>query len=126
MSSEDDVTVALRRVEGEKTLQLTTRGRRTGKPHVVTIWFLVDGATLYVMTRDPQVDWVRNVTKTPDVVVEVGGARLRGELRAIADAILDETVRARAAKKYWLGRVGSWFGIGPRRTFRIDRLVFLQ
>lgn len=38
----------LRRVAGRQTTRLTHYGRKTGKPHEVTIWFVLDGDTLYI------------------------------------------------------------------------------
>lgn len=38
----------LRRVAGTQTTRLTHYGRKTGKPHEVTIWFVLDGDTLYI------------------------------------------------------------------------------
>ena len=46
---------------------LTTRGRRTGRPHTIEIWFVAVGATAYLMAggRDRS-DWVRNLMADPD------------------------------------------------------------
>ena len=53
---------------------LTTRGRRTGRPHTIEIWFVVIGETAYLMAggRD-RADWVRNLLADPDVTLRVGG-----------------------------------------------------
>jgi len=37
----------LRQVAGKQTTRLTHYGRKTGKPHEVTIWFVLDGDRLY-------------------------------------------------------------------------------
>jgi len=51
---------------------LTTQGRRTGRPHTIEIWFVVVGATAYLMAggRDRS-DWVRNLMADPDVTLRV-------------------------------------------------------
>ena len=58
----------LRRVAGRQTTRLTHYGRKTGKPHEVTIWFVLDGDTLYIGSANVNRQWVRNVQKTPLVL----------------------------------------------------------
>ena len=41
----------LTRVAGKQTTTLTHYGRKTGKPHEVTIWFVLDDDKLYIGTR---------------------------------------------------------------------------
>ena len=117
-----DLAARVAAVQDRSTLRLTTRGRKSGKPHTVLVWFLVDGATIYLGTLNAQRDWVRNAEKTPAVELEAGELRLRGRALAITDASLDARVRALLARKYWMAWIGSWFGLGPERTFRVDAL----
>ncbi len=43
--------------EGEKTLRISTVGRKTGRSHSTTIWFAVGGdGRFYVATRDRRRD----------------------------------------------------------------------
>jgi hypothetical protein len=62
---------------------LTTRGRVTGHPHEIEIWFALgpasDGATLYLMSGgDDRSDWVRNLLAEHAVTVRIGTPRTRG------------------------------------------------
>jgi F420H(2)-dependent quinone reductase len=60
----DSITLArLRRVAGKQTTTLTHIGRKTGKPHEVTIWFVLDGDKLYIGTANVNRQWVRNVQR---------------------------------------------------------------
>lgn len=111
---------SLAAVKDRGTLRITTRGRKTGKPHTVPIWFVVEDTTVYLGTLDTRRDWVRNVGKNPDVVLDVDGVRLRGRAVAVTDPGLEAHVRDLLAKKYWMAWIGSWFGKGPARTFRVD------
>ena len=115
-----DLLTRLGAVADRGTLRITTRGRRTGKPHTVTIWFVVDGRTIFLGTLNADRDWVRNLQKTPDVTLDVEGLRLRGRATVIADAELERRVRDLLGQKYWGAWIGSWFGMGPARTFRVD------
>src|SRR5215510_5809250 len=122
MPASTDVAARLAAVADRSTARITTRGRKSGKPHSVTIWFLVEGATLYLGSLDARRDWVRNAAKTPDVTLDVDGLRVRGKARSITDPALEAHVRELLARKYWMAWIGSWFGMGPARTFRVDEV----
>jgi deazaflavin-dependent oxidoreductase (nitroreductase family) len=52
---------------------LTTRGRITGRPHEIEIWFTRDGDTLYLLAGGgDRSDWVRNLRAQPTVTVRIG------------------------------------------------------
>ena len=42
----------LRRVAEKQTTRLTHYGRKTGKPHEVTIWFVVNDDKVYIGTAN--------------------------------------------------------------------------
>ena len=77
---------------------LTTRGRVTGNPHEIEIWFALDTAsatTLFLMAGGgDQSDWVRNLRAEPAVTVRVGDATYAARARVI-EAESDEDERAR-------------------------------
>jgi hypothetical protein len=101
--------------------RITTRGRRTGKPHSVTIWFLVDGPRLYLGTMNAKRDWVRNVAKNPEAEFEIGDLRLRGRVVPITDPAAEPPhIQENFYRKYFVARIGSWFGVRPERMFRVD------
>lgn len=51
---------------------LTTRGRRTGDPHEIEIWFALRGATLYLLSDGAEsADWVKNLRIEPAVSVRL-------------------------------------------------------
>jgi deazaflavin-dependent oxidoreductase (nitroreductase family) len=122
-SASEALAHRLAAMDRRSTLRITTRGRRTGKPHTVTIWFVVDDATVYLSTLKARRDWVRNLTRTPDVTLEAGDMRFQGRARTVTDPIEDARIRSRLAAKYWVARIGSWLGIAPERTFRVDEIT---
>ena len=117
-----DLTARLASLADHSTLRITTRGRRTGKPHTVPIWFVADGTTLYLATLNAKRDWVRNVRKIPDVTLALGSLRVRGRASVVTDAALEGRIRDLLARKYWMAWIGSWFRMGPDATFRVDDL----
>ena len=51
---------------------LTTRGRRTGAPHEIEIWFALETSTMYLLAgARTDSDWVRNLVADPAVDVRV-------------------------------------------------------
>ena len=69
----------LKKVAARQTLTLTHYGRKTGKRHEVTIWFVFDGEKFYIGTANVNRQWVRNVQKTPQIncPLEARGSRAR-------------------------------------------------
>ena len=74
---------------------LSTRGRRTGRPHTIEIWFVVIGATAYLMSggRD-RADWVRNLMADPEVALRMGDETWPARGRVVETGT-DEDVEAR-------------------------------
>jgi deazaflavin-dependent oxidoreductase (nitroreductase family) len=81
---ESDISTRLKRVATRQTLILTHYGRKSGKPYDVTIWFVVDGDMIYIGTANVNRQWVRNVQKTPQVRLSIGGETFDGTARFLA------------------------------------------
>jgi hypothetical protein len=116
------VGAALERVRHAKTARITTRGRKSGIPRHVTIWFVVDGSAIGLGTLNQDRHWVKNARANPDIELEIDGVRLAGRFSDNRDAAAHERVRQAMAQKYWPARIASWFGIGQKHTFRVDGL----
>jgi deazaflavin-dependent oxidoreductase (nitroreductase family) len=94
----------LKRVAGRQTTTLTHYGRKTGKPHEVTIWFVVDGDKLYLGTANVNRQWVRNVQKTPQIRLSIAGESFDGAARFLTDRSEHERAMAAIRRKYWMFR----------------------
>lgn len=92
----------LRRVAGAWSLVLTHVGRKSGQPHEVRIWFVVDGDKILLGTADIDRNWVRNVQKTAQVKLAVAGETFEGTARFLADPVERERVMSRVRSKYWV------------------------
>jgi deazaflavin-dependent oxidoreductase (nitroreductase family) len=100
----------LRRVAFEPALSaeayayLTTRGRRSGLPREIEIWFALapDGATVYLLAGGGErANWVRNLRVEPGVMVRIAGVTLPGRAEVIdADSPEDSTAREALLAKY--------------------------
>ena len=83
---------------------VTTRGRVTGNPHEIEIWFArePDAETIYMLSGGgDRSDWVRNMRASSEVTVRIGEATFDGTAR-IVDAASHEDALARRllAEKY--------------------------
>lgn len=91
---------------------LTTRGRVTGQPHRIVIWFAIDGSTLYMLSGGRErSDWVRNLRRTPEVTVELGRLTFSGRAHIVDDPDEDERARELVHGKYaarYAGDLSRW------------------
>jgi deazaflavin-dependent oxidoreductase (nitroreductase family) len=90
---------------------LTTTGRVTGRPHTIEIWFALDAETLYMLSGGRNhSDWVRNLRRTPEVTVRIGGQDFDGHARVVEDTDEDELARRLLVEKYERnpGSLSNW------------------
>jgi deazaflavin-dependent oxidoreductase (nitroreductase family) len=92
----------LTRLARQQTLKLTHVGRKSGKAYQVTIWFVVEGSRVLLMTANVDRQWVRNVEQTPAVTLTVGAETFPGTVRRLADASEVDVVLAAVRRKYWM------------------------
>ncbi len=92
----------LQRISSRQTLRLTHYGRKTGKPYQVTIWYIVDGGEIMLATANRNRQWVKNVQKTPRVILRIGDETFEGEARFLSDPAERDRVLAMVRRKYWM------------------------
>ena len=91
---------------------MTTRGRTSGEPREIEIWFALENGTLYMLSggRDRS-NWVRNLLAEPAVTVRIDDVTRAGSARIVEDPGEDERVRALLVEKYsdrYGGDLGTW------------------
>jgi deazaflavin-dependent oxidoreductase (nitroreductase family) len=69
---------------GRKLIFLTTRGRRTGKPHSVELWFAVLDDKIYLSHEGRHTDWMKNLQKYDKVNFRIGDSCFSGVARIVA------------------------------------------
>lgn len=107
----------LAKVQNESTLDLTTIGRKSGKPHTKPVWFVVDGDQLWVQAgHDGKTDWYLNLKKTPEVKVRIRDERFTARAAPVDDPATAKRVHELFRQKYttaWLlSFIGSSIGAG--------------
>jgi deazaflavin-dependent oxidoreductase (nitroreductase family) len=91
---------------------LTTRGRRTGRPHEIEIWFALAGRTLYLLSGGgDRSDWVRNLRAQPAVTIRLRDTTYAATARVVDDADESERGRDLVFEKYqprYSGSLERW------------------
>jgi len=80
---------------------LTTRGRRSGAPHRIEIWFVAHDGGAYLLSDSDRADWYRNLVANPSVTLEIAGeSRLTTAVPIDTDDPASAPVRSATAAKY--------------------------
>lgn len=112
------MTPDLAPLEKHWNCRLTVRGRRSGQPRTVTMWFAPDPAAgrIYLTGSSEPPQWVRNVAANEAaggaVTLEIGRTRLRGRARTVPDPAQAEAIRARFVRRYLGARIARLLGRG--------------
>ena len=98
----------------EKFIYLTTRGRKSGKPHTVELWFAIAGGRIYLSHEGDRTDWMKNLVGHGPVSVRVDGVTSKGDAR-IAERAAREAGKKALYEKYY-GRasnevIDDWFSL---------------
>jgi deazaflavin-dependent oxidoreductase (nitroreductase family) len=90
----------------EQYLYLTTRGRKTGRPREIEIWFTELGGRYYVIAEYPTSQWLRNLQASADVQVRIAEQHFPATARVISpdsEPALHKRVQHASREKYGWG-----------------------
>ncbi len=97
----DDLAKLLSQLSKEEYCYLTTKGRRTGKPHKIEIWFGLNGSTVYLLSGGmDKSDWVKNLLKDPNATVRIAKHTFPATARLVKDEKEEMMARSMLADKY--------------------------
>ena len=106
-----EVATALARIHDASTAEITTVGRKTGKPHTRPVWFVVDDGKIVVQAgKDGKSDWYRNLKKNPAVTIRQGEYQFRTRAVPVEDAGRVDAIHKLFLKKYTSAWLLSFFG----------------
>jgi deazaflavin-dependent oxidoreductase (nitroreductase family) len=103
-------------LESDRTIDMTTVGRRSGEPRRIEIWFYRYDGRIFLSGSPGRRDWYANLVAHPDFTFHLKGsaqadlpARARpitdeGERREVIAGILDELGRGSGALEEWVAR----------------------
>lgn len=75
----------LNRVANEKYIYLTTKGRRTGNPHIVELWFAIANGRIYLSHEGNYTDWMKNILENNFVELRIGNVKFHGRAHIVDD-----------------------------------------
>jgi len=92
---------------------LTTKGRKTGKPHTVQLMFAVAGEKMYLSHEGAYTDWMKNILKDSRVEFKIGKTQFKGNARIAKTGDIFETGKHALYQKYY-GKadedtINDWF-----------------
>jgi deazaflavin-dependent oxidoreductase (nitroreductase family) len=91
----------------EPYVYITTKGRKTGLPRRIEIWFVSWNGSIYVLAEHGhRAQWVMNVVANARVGLELGGRTSEATARVLdetSDAEAWKTAQELACKKYGWG-----------------------
>jgi deazaflavin-dependent oxidoreductase (nitroreductase family) len=90
----------------EQYLYLTTRGRSSGLPREIEIWFTHRDGRFYLIAEYPTSNWLRNLQTNPEAQVRVAGENFTAQARVVppeTEPELHRTVAHLSRKKYGWG-----------------------
>ena len=103
-----DVTAEARK----KIVQLTTRGRKSGTPRTVKIWFVVAGPrSIFVQhATSAPAQWYRNLLSDPAVQIDFGDGPIAARATPLTDPQQIHAVLRAVRRKYLLAWLIQWLG----------------
>jgi deazaflavin-dependent oxidoreductase (nitroreductase family) len=99
----------------EQYLYLTTRGRTSGLPREIEIWFTYRDGRFFLIAEYPASNWVRNLQADPQARLRVAGQTFSARARFItpeAEPELHRAIAALSTEKYGWGE-GTIVGLTP-------------
>ena len=104
----DELPEFLSKHSGDDYCYLTTKGRKSGSPHEIEIWFGINGNSLYLLSggRDDS-DWVKNLRADANVTVRIAKHTFNGIARIVSEAKEATMARHMLAEKYQNWREGQ-------------------
>jgi deazaflavin-dependent oxidoreductase (nitroreductase family) len=94
----------------EREVTLTTYGRKTGKPHDVTIWLAADGTRLYIRSgQGLSRQWPQNLIARDEGLLRLGKVTVRVRPRLITDP-----AEARASSELYRRKYGPFVRASKR------------
>ena len=100
-------------LQKEKLAHLTTIGRKTGKSHVVELWFSTSAGKLFFSHEGNYTDWMRNITRNPRVKIRIGKLNLEADATILKNGESKELGKTSLYGKYYgpatKATVDDWF-----------------
>lgn len=103
----DSLVTALKK---DKEIELTVKGRRSGKPLPRPVWFVLKGKELLLLpVTGTDSQWYKNILQDPRVNISSTGQRFNGKLQTITEKKQVEKVIELFREKYGASDVKRYY-----------------
>ena len=79
-------------MEGAVRVNLVTSGRRSGRPHTVTLRGVIHRGDFYFSRHHPDSDWFLNALAVPRVTIQWEGLTIPGTASLVTDVSLERRI----------------------------------
>jgi deazaflavin-dependent oxidoreductase (nitroreductase family) len=110
----------------EKFAYLTTVGRKTGKPHIVELWFSFADGKIFLSHEGDYTDWMRNITHEARVQLRIGSLSLEADATIVSESSARELGKTSLYEKYYgpapKATIDDWFELST--IIQLDPLKY--
>jgi deazaflavin-dependent oxidoreductase (nitroreductase family) len=97
-------------LDGAREVELTVKGRRSGREITIPVWFVQDGRKLYMVPiHGSDSHWYKNVVEDPAVRLAVPGAEINASAVPVSDPARVAEVIDAFRTKYGAGDMESLY-----------------
>jgi len=98
-------------LKGKTEIEITAKGRRTGKTYSTPVWFIHEGNKIYLLpVSGSDTNWYRNILKDPSMTLTVGGKALKVKVKPITEPDRVKKVIGLFAGKYGgMSEIKRWY-----------------
>lgn len=101
----------LEAVAAESVVEITTLGRKSGKPRTTTIWFIYDAGHFYIQSgQGGKTSWYQNLKENKRIDIKIADLTFTGTAQFIDDSAETERIHEMFRSKYLRARLAGWFG----------------
>ncbi len=102
-------------VQKNQYIYLTTKGRKTGKPHTVQVWFAYGDGKLYLSHEGAYTDWMKNLEKNEIVSGKIGDVNFEAKAKIVGEGTSREQGKKALYEKYYKPAskavIDDWFSL---------------
>lgn len=104
------VEALLKSLRRRKEIEITARGRKTGRRITLPVWFVLDDSTLWLLpVNGSRSHWFRNLQANPSLVIRAGERRASRTAELLTGRARVRSVVERFRKKYGRADVARYY-----------------
>jgi deazaflavin-dependent oxidoreductase (nitroreductase family) len=102
-------------VQKNQYIYITTKGRRTGKPHTVQVWFAYADGKIYLSHEGAYTDWMKNLEKNEKVNGKIANMNFEAKAKIVGESNSREIGKKALYEKYYKSAskavIDDWFSL---------------